>query len=278
MAFDFSRWTTSRRTFEPDANDLDARQLGTTAGRVANFKRCHDLPRGEPLTAAAGALLLEELEAAARARKGRAFAQAQALATIAERATSESAAALAAVVPSRRALFHERTGWTHDLEAAAYLLNRLRALTDKQYATPGTARKRCEALAPAAAPAAAGLDPFRRALFWGVVLRLDQLEGPPPADPVAFYSWSQLAAYAGHTAAAPLQRLGDLLAGRMLEQEARTLLRLPESGPLAPGAIRDAYRAQARDNHPDTGGDRGRFERLTVARDRLLLVGEAASL
>jgi len=102
------------------------------------------------------------------------------------------------------------------------------------------------------------------------VLRLDQLEGPPPADPATFYSWSQLAAYDGHSPD-PVQSLGDLLAGRMADREARALLQLPESGPLAPGAVRDAYRAQARGAHPDAGGDRVRFERLTVARDRLLL-------
>jgi hypothetical protein len=156
-------------------------------------------------------------------------------------------------------------------QADAFLLHRLEALAGKRYASPGTARKRCESLAPAAAPAAAGLDPFQRALFWGVVLRLDQLEGPPPADPAAFYSWSQLAAFTGH-GPDPAQALGDLLAGRMTDGEARALLQLPESGPLAPGAVRDAYRAQARGAHPDAGGDRVRFERMTAARDRLLLL------
>jgi hypothetical protein len=253
-----------------EQHERDARQLGTTADRVADFKRRHDLPRAEPLTAAAGALLLQELETAARAHKGRAIERARALAAITERATPEAAAAVAVVVPRQAALWAALGAYVGSGQADAYLLHRLEALTGKRYASPGTARKRCEALTPAAASAAAGLDPFRRALFWGVVLRLDQLEGPPPLDPAAFYSWGQLAAYASH-GADPAQTLRDLLAGRMADSEARALLQLPESGPLAAGAIRDAFRAQARTAHPDTGGDRCRFERLAAARDRLLL-------
>jgi hypothetical protein len=59
MACDFPR-----RTFEPDANDLDAKACGTTAGRVANFKSRHGLARGDRLSAAACALLqrLDALE------------------------------------------------------------------------------------------------------------------------------------------------------------------------------------------------------------------------
>ena len=70
MAFDFSPWTTPRRTFEPDANDLDAKACGTTAGRVADFKRCHGLARGDRLSEAACALLLQEIEAAQRVARG----------------------------------------------------------------------------------------------------------------------------------------------------------------------------------------------------------------
>jgi len=269
MAFDFSRWETPRRTFEPDASDLDAKACGTTAGRVADFKRRHGLARDERLSDAARALLALELETDARVNKGRAIERAQALELIAARATPEAAAAVAAVLPYQVALCAALGTYVGSWQADAYLLDRLEVLTGKRYATPGTARKRCEALAPAAAPAAAGLEPFRRALLWGVVLRLDQLEGPPPADPAAFYSWSQLLAYANNPA--PGESLGDLLAGRMTDGDARAALLLPVSGPLAAAAVRDAYRAQARGAHPDAGGDRHRFERLTAARDRLLL-------
>mgnify|MGYP001547116975 CR=1 FL=1 len=258
MAFDFSPWTTPRRTFEPDANDLDAKACGTTAGRVADFKRRHGLACGDRLSEAARALLLQELEAERVAIKGQQLAGAQALALIAERATPAAAAAIAAVLPESNYL------------APAYLLNRMEALTGKRCSGTAPAYPKAAALAPAAAPAAEAFkgDRLRRCLFWGVILRLDQLEGAPPADPEAFYSWCQLQAYEGHHTG---PSLGDLLAGRMQEGPARALLELPATGPLDPGAIRAAYRAQARTAHPDAGGDRHRFEQLTVARDRLLL-------
>jgi len=268
MAFDFTPWAPPRRTFEPDANDLDARACRTTAGRVADFKRRHGLARGDRLSEPARALLLQELEADKRAAMGEQLAQARALELIAERATAEAAQALAAIVPEQHRLFHAETGWVTAWQTEPYLLNRVEALTGKRYATPGAAWKRAAALAPAAAPAAPA-ERFRRILFWGVVLRLDQLEGPPPADPRAFYSWCQLGAYQGHRSA---PSLSDLLTGRMQETEARALLQLPTSGPLEGAAIRTAYRAQARTAHPDAGGDRQRFERLSAARDRLLLL------
>ena len=66
MAFDPPR----RPTLEPDANDLDAKACKTTAGRVASFKRRHGLARGDRLSTAARALLLQELEADRVYRKG----------------------------------------------------------------------------------------------------------------------------------------------------------------------------------------------------------------
>lgn len=261
MAFDFSPWATPRRTFEPDANDLDAKACGTTPTKVGSFKRRHGLARGDRLSEAARALLLQELEAERVAIKGQQLAGAQALALIAERATPAAAAAIAAVLPESNYL------------APAYLLNRVEALTGKRYNGTANVYPKAAALAPAAGPAAEAFkgDRWRRCLFWGVILRLDQLQGPPPADPEAFYSWCQLQAYEGHHT--PTTGLGDLLTGRMQETEARALLQLPTSGPLDPGAIRVAYRAQARHHHPDAGGDRHRFEQLAAARDRLMLVG-----
>ena len=263
MAFDPPR----RPTLEPDANDLDAKACKTTAGRVANFKRRHGLARGDRLSAAACALLLQELEADRVYRKGEQLAQAQALALIAERATSEAAAAVAAVLPGLGL-----GPYVARSEAAAYLLNRVEALTGKRYNGTAGAYPKAAALAPAAAPAAEAFkgDRWRRCLFWGVVLRLDQLQGPPPADAEAFYNWCPLEAYKGHHTG---PSLGDLLAGRMQEAAARALLDLPATGPLDPGAIRSAYRAHARRHHPDAGGDRYRFEQLSEARERLLLVG-----
>jgi hypothetical protein len=282
MAFDFTPWAPPRRTFEPDANHLDAKACRTTAARVADFKRRHGLARGDRLSEAARALLLQEIEADLVARKGEQLARAHALALIAERATPDVAAAVAEAIP-----FPAQIGgygyWYLgcDSRINAYLLNRARALAGKRYTAPSAACKWAATVAPAATAAAAKIqssggktgrravaDRLRLRMFWGVILRLDQLEGPPPADPLAFYSWCQLEAYEGHHTG---PSLGDLLAGRMQETEARALLQLPTSGPLEGAAIRSAYRAQARTAHPDAGGDRQRFERLSEARDRLLL-------
>lgn len=264
--------TESRRSFDTDpqwiAARADARALGLKPEAVYAFKRRHRLPLDQRLSAAARELLALELETAQRVANGEQRERARALQLIAQRATPEAAQALAAVVPERLYLFRSETGWISMWTAEPYLLNRVEALTGKAYATPAAAWQRAAKLAPAAAPAAPA-DRFRRLLFWGVILRLDQLEGPPPADPAAFCHWCQLRAYSGHDRPAP--SLGDLLAGRMATATARALLQLPESGPLDPAAIRSAYRAEARRHHPDTGGDRQRFEQLSAARDRLLL-------
>lgn len=263
--------TEHRRQFDTDsawtAARADAQALGLKPAKVWEFKRRQRLPLDQRLSPDARALLALELETAERLAKGEQLERAQTIALIAERATPEAAAAIAAVLPRGWGPYVARS------EAEAYLLNRVEALTGKRYATAGAACRKAAALAPAAALAAEAFkasrfDRFRRDLFWGVVLRLDQLEGPPPADADAFYRWCQLQAYKGHHSG---PSLGDLLAGRISSGDARGLLQLPESGPLDPAAIRSAYRAQARHHHPDAGGDRHRFERVSAARDRLLL-------
>ena len=273
-----------RRRFDTDpqwiAARADARALGLKPEAVYAFKQRHHLPRDQRLSPAALQLLELELENAQRLAKGQQIEQTQALQVIAQRATTEAAQAIAAVVPFQ-AQFSLSGTWVLGSQIEAYLINRVEALTGTRYATAGHAWKRAAALAPAAIDAAAGLkstgrrstqranaERLRLCLFWGVILRLDQLEGPPPTDPAAFYRWSQLEAYAHHRP--PLPSLGDVLAGRMDAAAARALLQLPATGPLAPAAIRSAYRAEARHHHPDTGGDRRRFEQISAARDRLL--------
>lgn len=66
-----------------------------------------------------------------------------------------------------------------------------------------------------------------------------------------------------------MQELRHLLACTP-STEARILLGLPQAGPLAPAAIRAAFRRAAAVNHPDKGGDPLQFHRLTDARDLLL--------
>lgn len=263
--------TLQRRSFTDPAwlqDQAEARACGLTVGQLRNFKRRHRLPLDQRLSTAARKLLALEQETAQRVAKGEKRAQAEALQLIAQRATPEAAQAVAAIVPEYPQLFRPETGWISG-QAGPYLVNRVEALTGKRYAHHSGAWKRAAVLAPDAASAAPA-DRFRRLLFWGVILRLDQLEGSPPADPAAFYRWSQLAAFTGQ-GPDPARTLGDLLAGRMGTTDARALLQLPESGPLDPVAIRAAYRAEAHHHHPDAGGDRHRFERLSEARDRLLL-------
>lgn len=274
--------TLPRRSFATDPawlqDQAEARPLGLTVGQLRNFKRRQRLPLDQRLSPAALQQLALEQETAQRATAGEQRARAQALQLIAQRATSEAGQALAVVVPEKRQLFHAQTGWVSDWDVEPYLTNRLEALTAKRYAVISAACNRAAKLAPAAAPFAPA-DRFRRILFWGVILRLDQLEGPLPADPAAFYSWCQLEAYAARDRYSkpsagkhsPTSWLSDLMAGRMDATHARVLLQLPETGPLDPAAIRTAYRSHARQHHPDNGGDRQRFERLTAARDRLLL-------
>jgi hypothetical protein len=274
--------TFPRRSFTDPAwlqDQAEARAHRLTVGQLRNFKRRQRLPLDQRLSATARELLALEQETAERVANGEQRERAQALQLIAQRATPEAAQALAAIVPEERQLFHAQTGWVSDWDVERYLKNRVEGFTGKAYAVPTAACKRAAKLAPAAAPFAPA-ERFRRILFWGVILRLDQLEGPPPADPVAFYSWCQLEAYAAHdrysnpTArhdADPMASLADALTGRMRSTDARALLQLPETGPLDPAAIRSAYRSHARQHHPDQGGDRQRFERLTAARDRLLL-------
>ena len=117
----------------------------------------------------------------------------------------------------------------------------------------------------------------RRAWFWGVILRLADLDGTPPADPAAFVQWTQLEVYQQHQQRRSDQQFTDLLGvlqGRQINSaDARQVLGLPEMGTeLTRKAINDAYKALAREHHPDAeGGDADRFQRLVAARERLLL-------
>ena len=252
-----------RRAFDPAVNKFDAKACGTTVNRVANFKAHHRLSQDQRLSPDACAQLTLELETDERVAKGEQLRRARALALIANRATAEAAAALAAALPQDR--FH--------YVSPEYLLNRVEDLTGKRYVTAGAhAFARATALAPVAAIAGEAFkcDTCHRCLFWGVILRLDQLPWPPPTNPEAFYSWSQLDAYKYRARA----NLGDLITGRMQEGEARSLLDLPATGPLAPKAIKDAYRTQARTTHPDAGGDCRQFARVSAARDRLMLAAD----
>ncbi len=119
--------------------------------------------------------------------------------------------------------------------------------------------------------------PARRALFWGVVLRLDHLGTDVPTDSARFLEWCRFTVHQEHASRARQQSSDDLDRrlfdfGAMSDAQAREVLGLPAQGTeLTRTAINDAYKAHARQHHPDAGGDAARFQRITKARDRLLL-------
>ena len=112
-------------------------------------------------------------------------------------------------------------------------------------------------------------------LFWAVVLRLPELnteEMPTTSD--RFLDWCSYNLFVEHRAMAfanAYQNFADLIDGRMTEEMARKALQLPEGVELTKKAIQDAYKTLAKQHHPDAGGDAGTFQRITEAKDRLLL-------
>ena len=125
-----------------------------------------------------------------------------------------------------------------------------------------------------------GLDlsdvPARRALFWGVIMRLDQLDGSSPTTGGPFAEWCGLNTYADHQERKKASRWDDI--GGILREEqwttegARIALGLPKHGTdLTTKAINDAFKSLAKIHHPDAGGDPAKFQRITEAKDRLML-------
>jgi hypothetical protein len=58
-----------------------------------------------------------------------------------------------------------------------------------------------------------------------------------------------------------------------LEKEHRSVLNLPNHGPLSKSEIEYAYRKAAKTSHPDVGGKEERFKRVSQAKDALLQRG-----
>ena len=112
-------------------------------------------------------------------------------------------------------------------------------------------------------------------LFWAVVLRLPELNTEEmPTTMVRFFEWCGFDAFAG----ARTQRMADAfrkyveltMKGQSVDKAARAALQLPESGELTKKAIQDAYKALAKQHHPDVGGDAAEFQRITAAKDQLM--------
>lgn len=113
-----------------------------------------------------------------------------------------------------------------------------------------------------------------RCLFWGTVIRLATSEGEPPTLPSEFLEWSGYAVHQSHAERKTNQRWDDfarMMRGKPSGLDDRQTLNLPADAVLTRKGINDAYKALAKQHHPDAGGEAARFQRITEARDRLLL-------
>lgn len=259
--------------------EAEAKALGIKSDDLAAFKRKHRLPRDQRLNAEAVAQLHQEQEAATRARKGRRIATDQHRSAVQQEATAERLRAIRAVVGSQRTL-----SWAASMSAgpvlrksaSRYLLDALPTvgIRQRQMLVKGVWAD-LDALV-AVPPLPTDWLPVQRALFWGAVLRLPHLKGEPPTDTARFLEWCRFRVTASHRQAAQDRRadrvVDALLLGQMSELEARELLDIPADLPLGKAGINSVYRALARQHHPDAGGDAESFNRITEARDRLLVV------
>ena len=275
--FDFSPYTEPRDA-KWEIHQADARAIGikgVTGDTVRSFKAAHKLPQAQPLSPEALQLFRDEREAQARAQAGHARRVEQRITAVRTMLQEQ---------PGLVQVLLDHCGSVEDPQltvkaATEYLLRALPTVGIKPYRklVPGLWKALREVIP------AAGYDreledrPLHRAWFWGVILRLADLDGTPPADPAAFVQWTQLEVYQQHQQRRSDQEFTDamgVLQGRKISSaDARQVLGLPEMGTeLTRKAINDAYKALAREHHPDAeGGDADRFQRLVAARERLLL-------
>lgn len=274
----------NRKRFQPMIEE--AKALGIKFELLSAFKSRHRIPIDQRLSAEALDLFHQEQETTARAEKGNQIAADQHRSAVKEAATAERLQAIkAAVEPiepcdssgytivSNRLPGDQRRGRTFYVkDAARYLLDALPTvgIRKRQKLVKGV----WDDLAALGVPTPPeGWTPLQRALYWGAVLRLPNLEGEPPTDSYRFLDWCQFGVTADHRqrVADGEIHLGDLFAGRMGVNDARQALDLPLGVELTRDTIRAAYRKKAAEHHPDRGGDANKYQRATAARDRLLL-------
>jgi hypothetical protein len=248
--------------------EADARLLGLSIDAVRAFKARHNMPRDQRLSPEALDLLRSEHREQAAAQQADRQQATEAVAAVQRRLTPALADAIAGAVARLR---------VSPFLLEQYLLTGSAAFTTSQ-ARAGAMRALSKRF-PVAARAAATLGPELRAAYWGVVVRLGQLQGDPPADAGEFLRWSRLEVYIEHdrsTSRTP----GDgtfigTFAAMGADRSARTLLGLPATGPITRKAVRDAFRSVSPEHHPDRGGDADRFAAMVEARDRLLRIAAA---
>jgi len=258
-----------------EVHQADAKAMGikgVDGASVRGFKAKHRLPLDQRLSPDAQQLLRDERQSTAHNAATHKRVIGQRLANIRERlACNPDLANLIA--------YHCEAATLPDTKAVTdYLLHCLPDVGIKPYRTlcPGL-WKALDTAEPSLAVVRMRMsnDPVRRALFWGVVMRLDQLDTKLPTDSDRFLEWCQFSVYQDQAHRQKEHRsewLVDLLTGRLSNDQARHMLGLPAAGTdLTRQTINDAYKTLARQHHPDTGGDAAQFQRITEARDRLLL-------
>jgi hypothetical protein len=254
-------------TLQADAKSLGIK--GVTGDHVRSFKSQHKIPQATPLSPEAQQMLREHLNALRVGRSGIKRDQAERLSRLKKRAT-----------PQRLRLIKEALAGSSstiltwgDLAAGEYFYLGAEACRDyflsalepigirpRKKPSPKLWQELLEAI-----PEAGG--DHKDALFWGVVLRLADLEGEPPTDKAALLKWAHFGLRHRDSS---VEALRDSISGRMTIEDARRHLGLPAVA-LTRKAITTAYKQLAREHHPDAGGNAEHFQRITEARDRLLM-------
>ena len=261
----------------------DAKALGikgVNGNHIRSFKSRHKIPQGSPLSPEAQQLFRDERETADRVEAGEARDIAQRTTRLAERATPDRLAAIAQTVAAiPPAAFNLAT-------AKAFLLDGLETVGIKRRSKLVlTLWLDLQKLVGAAAPAEQFLlddctfilpedQTAARCLFWGTVIRLATSEGEPPTAPSDFLEWSSYAIHQSHAERGRNRTWDDFAQatrGKPTSSEDRRALQLPPEAVLTSKGINDAYKALAKQHHPDAGGAAAQFQRITEARDRLLL-------
>lgn len=257
----------------------DAKRIGCKAEQVQRFKAHHKLPTDRPLSADATQLLQQELEAQSGHTKGEAAATAQRLDRLRERATAEQCHRIASIVTALPSVAIAQP------PAKALLLQGLEpvGIKERRKLVAGVWAD-LKALVPEAVTAEQQVldhdyllpedKPTARCLFWGAVIRLWSNDNDAPEGTAEFLDWSGYSVHQSH-AERQSNRVWDnyarVMQGKPSSADDRRILNLPPEAELTRKGISDAYKALAKQHHPDAGGDAAKFQRITEARDRLLL-------
>jgi hypothetical protein len=250
-----------RLSIDPSALKQDAIRLGVRLSDLLDFVRKHKLPTDRHLSAESIARFRLEQQLQQRVDAGRERQRRHYLTQLQAAATPERLQTLAAAI-QRLELPSRNSAPCYVLDALSLVGIRkrerlgqglwadLEALLDFTPEQPDEIGKKC--------------------MFWGAILRLPDLHGEPPIDSQGFLRWCLYDLTAGREQQATDNSLPDFQHEHTSSIQARTLLGLSTGMKLTRRGINAAYRAKAREHHPDAGGSEQQFRRLTAARNHLL--------